>query len=395
MTAVMTTARSLLRAQLPRTVRYAGSKGTMLAAGSLPRIPSLAAIICGADAVRGGGRLLPTAMVSSRCTGFAARGGVSLVERSLADAMSDAATNRSIDVPILVDLFRPIPDTLATLHASLRTSTTREDLRRIRKAGFSYRITADPDTVRTFHARYVEPLRASRFPEDGEPAHVEHTLRSLATGGELICLDLDDEWIAGIFNVVHDDVYEIGAVGIRDGAEEIRRRYAISALLVRSFERAVELGRREASLGRSLPFLGKGSVWFKAKWGGELRLNRSKPGARMMLDLRHAPVRLLLAERPVIHAVGSALTAASWLDEGQAALDNTIRDAGRVAGLARWFVLGEPATIAAGRAALDGQATIVPVPVELGTGDRLWLGDVLRDRMATRSAAAVDAESVS
>ena len=60
------------------------------------------------------------------------------------------------------------------------------------------------------------------------------------------------------------------SLGIRDADDAVRQKRVVAALIVRSLERAVELGRDRASLGRSLPFLGKGPVWFKAKWGGIL-----------------------------------------------------------------------------------------------------------------------------
>jgi len=376
MSAITTGARALLHRQLPRTVRYAGPEGTMLAAGQVPRAPSIAAMVCGDEVAPGGGRRAPRRTVPPRCLRFAADGGVALVEPALAPpGVFDTAT---LELPLLVDLFRPLPATLEALRDSLRTSTTREDLRRIRKAGFTYRITTDPDAIRTFHARYVTALLTSRFPEDGKPEPVETTLRQLDEGGELICLDLDGEWVAGLFNVVRERSYQLGAVGIRDGDEDIRRKHAIAALIVRSFERAVELGREEATLGRSVPFLGKGPIWFKAKWGGVLRLNPAIPRARMLMDLRHEPVRRLLAERPVIHCDGGELALALWQPPGRSALDATLREAGRYPGIARWFVLGAPATLAEGGEALAANPKIVRVPVERGADGPLWLGEVLR-----------------
>ena len=350
----------------------------MLAAGQVPRAPSIAAIVCGDEVAPGAARRQPRPMVPPRCLRFAADGGVALMEPALTPATPHAFDAGTIELPLLVDLFRPLPDTLDALRDSLRTSTTREDLRRIRKAGFTYRITTDPDAIRTFHARYVSALLTSRFPEDGKPEPLENALRRLDEGGELICLDLDGDWVAGIFNTVGERTYDLGAAGIRDGDEDIRRKHAIAALIVRSFERAVELGRAEATLGRSVPFLGKGPIWFKAKWGGVLRLNPSMPKARMMMDLRHEPVRRLLAERPVIHCDGDELALSLWQPPGRTALGNTLRDAERYPGIARWFVLSEPDTLAAAGEALAANPKIVPVPVELAADAPLWLGEVLR-----------------
>lgn len=363
----------------------------MLAAGRLERIPSIAAIVCGDDAALRGAHRRPRSLASAHWARSAAVGGMSFAESSLVRTMPPAVTNRAIEVPLPVDLFRPLPDTVPALHASLRTSTTREDLRRIRKAGFDYRITTEPDTVRTFYARYVTPLLTSRFPEDGKPEAVEKAVQRLSEGAELVCLDLNGEWVAGILNGVRDGVYRLGAVGIRDGDEEIRRKHAIAALLVRSFERAVEYGCGEVTLGHSVPFLGKGSVWFKAKWGGVLRLRRSVTKAYVMADLRDEAVRRVLADRPLIHCADGELAVSLWLRPGATALEDTVRDAGRYPGVERWFVLGERETIIAGGDALAANRKIVPVPVELGKGGALWLGELLRAALAPDASAALSA----
>jgi hypothetical protein len=369
-------ARSRLRGQLPRTVRYRGADGAMLAVGHIPRAPSIAAIVCGEQVARADEHRVPRPMARGRARRYAAHGDVSLMEPAAGDGGTVAV--ETIELPLLVDLFRPLPKTLEALRDSLRTSTTREDLRRIRKAGFTYRITNDPDAVRTFYARYVTALLNSRFPEDGKPEPVTNALRRLDEGGELICLDLDGEWVAGIFNGVREEGYDLGAVGIRDADEDVRRKHAIAALIVRSFERAVELGHDEVTLGRSLPFLGKGPIWFKAKWGGVLRLNPSMPMARVMMDLRHEPVRRLLADRPIVHRDGGVLTLSLWQPPGRTALDHTVREAARYPGIARWFVLGDPQTIAEGREALAANGKVVPVTVALDAAEPLWLGEVLR-----------------
>ena len=68
-------------------------------------------------------------------------------------------------------------------------------------------------------------------------------------------------------NNAKGDNYAMAQLGIRDADEEVRKSRVVSALLVRSMQRAVELGLATTTLGFSLPFLGKGPIWFKAKWG--------------------------------------------------------------------------------------------------------------------------------
>jgi hypothetical protein len=158
----------------------------------------------------------------------------------------------------------------------------------------------------------------------------------------------------------------------------VRQKRVVAALIVRSLERAVELGRSRATLGRSLPFLGKGPVWFKAKWGGIITRDPAMQDMYMFMDLRHAAVRRMLSDSPVIHAEGDALVASTWLEPGDKPLQATTRDAGRFPGISRWYVLAEPRTLAAAGAQLSESGRIVPIPVALGENGRsLWLGETL------------------
>ena len=92
----------------------------------------------------------------------------------------------------------------------------------------------------------------------------------------------------------------------------------------------------------------------------------------------------MLAASPVIHREGDDLVASAWLDPGEDALRVMVREAGRFPGIARWYVLGDTTTLAAGAEELRAGEGIVPVAVPPDTGQSLWLPEVLR---AGRKAA--------
>jgi hypothetical protein len=371
-------AKTFLSAQLPRVARFAGSSCSMLAVGAPMRQVSFATILCGDDVRLQDRRRIPRTSIDRLCLEAAAGGGVAVVAPHVAPGMGRSLRAAAIELPPLVDLRRRLPASLGDLHDSLRTSTTREDLRRIRKAGFTYRIEKAPDLLREFHGRYAAALLEKRFPDEGRQDPLEADLKRLREGGELVCLDSRNDWLAGIFNSVRGNTYELGGLGIRDGREDIRRMHVTSALLVRSFERGVELGLDYATLGRSIPFLGKGPIWFKAKWGGVLHLDVARPRLKMLLDVRHETVRHILARHPIVHCDGNALAVAFWLDRGPDHLRTMLADRGRFPGISRWYVLGNPDTIAEGRDAMATAGGIVPVPVPQDSAEPLWLAEVLR-----------------
>lgn len=371
-------AKSVINGHLPRLDLLSGSERRMMAAGGVARMRSIASVICGDDADTTGTKRVLKTRFHTQCEKFAADGGVAFVAPSLAKHMPNAFTDITADVPQFVDLFRPLPGTPEELHMSLRTSTTREDLRRIRKAGFTYRVSTDPDAMRTFHGQFAQALLDKQHPGEGYQEPVESAVDRLSEGGELICLDYDGEWVAGIYNTARELSYELGALGIRDGRDEIRRMHTTSALLVQSFERGVELGFERASLGMSLPFLGKGPVWFKAKWGGVLKLNPSRPRQQVLLDLRHESMRQMLSDHPILFCDQDELVLALWQESGSKAIQNTVRDASRFPGISRWCVIGDPETLAKGREAFEEVPKITAIPLPQNSAGPIWLGEVLR-----------------
>ncbi len=333
------------------------------------------------------GRIL-RAQVPVQSIKHASEGAVSIVDQPPNQPGFPDLDGRAIEVPRGIVLRKKLPGTTDSLMAGLKTSTTREDLRRIRSAGFTYRITTDPEDIRQFYSRHYVPLVRGRFPEDGDIIPLENMLRKLEHEGELVCADLDGEWVAGILNWAREDRYAMGALGIRDADEAVRQKRVVSALLVRSMQRAVELERPATTLGSSLPFLGKGPIWFKAKWGCTLEAAPGNQRMQMLLDLRHAPVRAALANSPIIHFENGELSVAAWLQPGEGPLKTLTREAGRFPGISRWHVLADRETLRSAGQALDANERIVPREVDVRVAEPLWLGQLSRAAAPSCSVAA-------
>ena len=357
---------------------YEGSDGTAWLVGIERNAASIAAFFCGDDVSLGSGGRVWRRSIPKRVTEIVGHGGLAVLNLHQPGPQNDGILHRAIAVPALVDIHTDLPGDIDSLRAQLLTSTTREDFRRIRRANFSFRVTKDPDAIREFHSRHYAPLVAKQHPEDGRIRPLREMLTDVDRGAELVCADIDGVWVAGILNLPHDDRYALISLGIRDADNSIREKRVVAALIVRSLERAVELGRDRATLGRSVPFLGKGPVWFKVKWKGTVTRQRKGGTLFFFMDLRHEAVRRMLSASPVIHSEGDALVASAWLEPGDKPLQATVRDAGRFPGISRWYVLAEPETLAAGAEQLAGNEQIVPIAVTPGGDQPLWLGEVLR-----------------
>lgn len=368
--------RSPLAGHHTTTATYRGSNGEACFVGAVSRAPSIAGFFCGDDVhLASQGRISPRE-IPELIDRVALGGGLPVSSSHTEAGLSDVLP-KAIRVPTLVDIHVDLPAGVDAVREALVTSTTREDFRRIRKAGFTYRVTTDPEAIREFHARHVTPLIETQFPDDGTVGSADKMVASLRTGGELVCADLDGEWVAGILNSADETTYALVGLGIRDADDSVRQKRVVAALIVRSLERAAELGLRRATLGRSLPFLGKGPVWFKVKWGGVITRRPDTRSMDMFVNLRTAPVRRLLAESPIIHSHGDDLVATVWLEPGERPLHDLVRDSARFPGISRWYVLGKDDTIRAGLDELSTNTRVVPLTVGLDGEEPVWLGEVL------------------
>jgi hypothetical protein len=222
-----------------------------------------------------------------------------------------------------------------------------------------------------------------QFPEDGTILSLEKMLETdPARPREIVCAELDGRWVAGLMTRVDGANYAMAQLGILKADPEVRRSRVVSALLVRSMQRAVERGLATTSLGFSLPFLGKGPIWFKAKWGAALGFEPARPRMQVLMDLRHGAIRQSLANCPLLHCAGDELVATGWLEPGPAPLKALAREAERYEGIARWHILGRPETLAEAAPVLEANPRVVSCPFapDAPAAAPVWLGAFLADR---------------
>lgn len=368
-----------IEAEFPTTNGFHGPNGKVWLADAIERGPSIAAFFCGeGTGIVAKGRCRRSKLVA-RAAELGAKGTVSILFSQSDRPAHVDLDGRSITAPLRVALRKALPPTVDALMADIRNSTTQEDLRRIRKAGFTFRTTKDPDRIREFHARFYAPLVAQRFPEDGWVMSCDDLIAGLDEGGEILCTDLDGEWVGGLYNWAKRQTYSMGPLGIRNADEVLRQKRIVPALLVGSMQRAVTLGLPTAKLGYSVPFLGKGPVWFKAKWGCALDAQPDSPSMALFLDLRHSPVRRVLAESPILFTDSGGLAAVSWLMPGPAPLPALLREVERFSSLSRWYVLTDPEALKNAETALRANDRIHPVRLDPAAAGPQWLGHALQD----------------
>lgn len=369
-------ARKKVRAYFPQMQIMEGQGGTVTFFGHIDRRASISGFFCGQDTVATSSATVSKSSLTEKVVEQTSKGRAVVIAQSMWPFISANYSGSFIEVPLQVTLRKPIPDTHEALMESVRNSTTKEDLRRIRKAAFTYRVSRNPEDISIFHRDYYVPVVNKQFPDDGQIMSLGRMQSALERGAELVCADIGDKWVAGLFILSTKDNYEMGPMGIYQADDTYRQQRVVSALLVGSMQYAVERNCTTATLGYSLPFLGKGPIWFKAKWGCDLKFHQGGETAHLLLDLRQQNTQRILIDSPIVHRHDREMVASAWLDNSDSCRNTLVREISRMDSITRWYIFGEADSIS-NAGPLTELETVRLVSCDLGSPEPIWLGELI------------------
>lgn len=142
----------------------------------------------------------------------------------------------------------------------------REDLRKVRQAGFKLTQSTSATDWELFATRMAAPQALARF---GDQAWVpsDRLLEELRRVGTLHLVHLDGMAVAGVCSVSHGSTLWLPLLGVLDGDPALFRRGASLAALALPIEWARQRGFQRLDLGRTSPFVHDGIHRVKRKWG--------------------------------------------------------------------------------------------------------------------------------
>ncbi len=354
-----------------------GKDGTAAFLGHIDRRASISGFFCGQDPVITSNASVSKSALTEKVLDQSSQGRAVVIAQNMWPFISKDHARFFIEAPLQVTLKKPIPETHDDLMNSVRNSTTKEDLRRIRKAEFTYRVSRDPDDITVFHRDYYVPVVNKQFPDDGQIMSLRKMLSVLERGGELVCADIGDKWVAGLFIMSAKGNYEMGPMGIYQADDVYRQQRVVSALLVGSMQYAVERKCTTATLGYSLPFLGKGPIWFKAKWGCDLKFHQGGETAYLLLDLRQQSTQRTLTDSPIVHRHDGKMVASAWLDNSDSCRNTLVREINRMDSITHWHIFGQEEAIS-NAGPLNDLEHVRLVSCDPGSSDPIWLGEQIR-----------------
>ena len=165
------------------------------------------------------------------------------------------------------DLSRPPEQTWK----QARSKNLQENMRRIRKYGYTSVVTHDPAQFDFFYQEMYLPYIPRKYGESTELVGPQF-MRLFFESGLLLLVKSGDEIVSGSIIIAGTAGAKAMAIGVREGKEKFRREGALAACYYFTTLWAWGKGYPSVDFGECRPFFDDGLFYFKKRWG--MRLER-------------------------------------------------------------------------------------------------------------------------
>jgi hypothetical protein len=174
-------------------------------------------------------------------------------------------SGRDFVIPSAVRAMLDLPSSFAEYSDRLE-HTAISDIRKIRKAGFGFRISRDPEDLLLFYKSMYLPTLQARHGDNAVPASFDD-LEGFLMKGFLLIVGKVNSALGGAL------AYECGggrlvlkSLGVLEGDLTLMKSGATSAIYYFSIQNACERGFSTLDLGLCAPFRTGGLITYKRKW---------------------------------------------------------------------------------------------------------------------------------
>lgn len=156
-----------------------------------------------------------------------------------------------------------------------KNKNLQENLRRVRKYGYGYEVTTNPERFDSFYREMYLPYIPSKYGESTELVGPRF-MRLFFDSGLLLLVKKRDEVVAGSVIMTGERRAKAMIIGVKEGSETHRRDGALAACYYFTILWAKERGYRFVDFGECRPFFDDGLFYFKKRWGMRLESYRHR-----------------------------------------------------------------------------------------------------------------------
>lgn len=233
-----------------------------------------------------------------------------------------------VRIPSFVRQKLDLPAVLEDLPSAIKTRGSQKDMNKVRRNGFTWEVTRDPETFRRFYEEFHRPFIAARH--GSIDAHIEsyEKLLPILEEGELLMVKRGGEHVSGVLCRRRGEVYETICAGVHRADPELVKEGALAAEYLFSMERGIQLGCSVIDFGPTRPFVNDGILQFKKKWNAKTCLDeRSIREIGLHFCSASPPVARFLENNPFISLHGDHLQANVFVGDQQ---ERTVEEMGAV-----------------------------------------------------------------
>lgn len=142
-----------------------------------------------------------------------------------------------------------------------------EDIRKIKKYGYNYEVSQDPDKLKMFYHKMYLPYISWKYGKLGTYPNFYTIKHLIEQGSKLLFIKLKDEYLfGGIFLKNKDKVFATYA-GVMEGKFDCIQQGVIAASYHYLIQHSKEIGANTIDFGNCRPFVNDGVFQYKRKWG--------------------------------------------------------------------------------------------------------------------------------
>ena len=185
------------------------------------------------------------------------------------------------------------------------------ELRRIRKYGYSYEISTDPEKVEFFYQRMYIPFTSKRHQEYAHLDSLEIVQEETTAG--IMFLKKDNQCIGGASMRKKADTLIVKKFGIIDADDMFYKHSILGALYYFIITFAKEEGYKKVDLGFTPPILSDGILIFKNKWGSKMKHVWGESSIFLLKICQpNDSLKKILADNPLITIGGGKLVGCAF-----------------------------------------------------------------------------------
>jgi hypothetical protein len=239
----------------------------------------------------------------------------------------------------MLDISQPWPKLLRRIS----NKSLKNNLTKVKKAGYLYSITTDEEEWRYFYEHMYLPYAQKRYGVSSIVYSSRQHRRAFETGQLLLVHTRELKRVAGVLLLPWRQYLRFHSLGVRDAGTRYLARGVVTALYYFSMIWAGEQGYKRMDFGHCRPALGDGLLLYKKRWG--MRIRRS-PRVKTLIGIK------ALSRRPALKSFARRMDFI-FLDSGRLSAVSCVghdRPVGRdevlnlfkkryVAGLNRLFII--------------------------------------------------------